>query len=123
MRLRLSCCLQSGRDLQEPLLERSRDRLEAVDGDAGLNQPAVDVGAGLVALDVGAKGQPKAVGQVLGRADSRMAGDDGQGSLGPCATTRPRSTIATASQIFSTSSSRCDDSSTVRPSSTNPRIM
>ena len=37
--------------------------------------------------------------------------------IGPCATTRPRSTIATASQIFSTSSSRCDESRIVRPSS------
>ena len=41
----------------------------------------------------------------------------------PATTTRPRSTIATGSQIFSTSSSRCDESRTVRPSATKPRII
>ena len=37
--------------------------------------------------------------------------------------TLPRSTMATASQVRSTSSSRCDDSTTVRPSATRDRIM
>ena len=37
--------------------------------------------------------------------------------------TRPRSTIATASQVRSTSSSRCDDSITVRPSSARLTII
>ena len=40
----------------------------------------------------------------------------------PCRMTRPRSTIATWSHVFSTSSSRCDERNTVRPSSTNARI-
>ena len=35
----------------------------------------------------------------------------------------PRSTMATASQVRSTSSRRCDDSTTVRPSATSDRIM
>ena len=42
-------------------------------------------------------------------------------SIGPCHTTRPSSTIATASQIFSTSSRRCEESTTVRPSPTSRR--
>ena len=37
--------------------------------------------------------------------------------------TLPRSTMATASQVRSTSSSRCEDSTTVRPSATSDRIM
>ena len=39
--------------------------------------------------------------------------------IGPCRITVPRSTMATASQVRSTSSSRCDDSTTVRPSATS----
>ena len=35
----------------------------------------------------------------------------------------PRSTMATASQVRSTSSRRCEDSTTVRPSATSERIM
>ena len=42
-------------------------------------------------------------------------------SIVPCATTRPLSTIAARSQVFSTSSSRCEESRTVRPSSTSER--
>ena len=37
--------------------------------------------------------------------------------------TLPRSTMATASQVRSTSSRRCEDSTTVRPSATRERIM
>src|SRR5215211_3405655 len=44
-------------------------------------------------------------------------------AIEPCMTTRPWSTIATASQIFSTSSRRCEESRTVRPSATKPRII
>ena len=36
---------------------------------------------------------------------------------------RPWSTIATASQVRSTSSRRCEDNTTVRPSATKDRIM
>ena len=43
--------------------------------------------------------------------------------IGPWRMTLPRSTMATASQVRSTSSSRCDDSTTVRPSATSERIM
>ena len=43
-------------------------------------------------------------------------------STAPCRMTRPRSTIAIWSHVFSTSSSRWDDRKTVRPSSTNARI-
>ena len=41
----------------------------------------------------------------------------------PCRTIRPRSTMATASHVRSTSSRRCDDNTTVRPSATRERIM
>jgi hypothetical protein len=45
-------------------------------------------------------------------------------ATGPCVTTLPRSTIAAASQVFSTSSSRCEEMNTVRPScSTIARII
>ena len=44
-------------------------------------------------------------------------------SMGPWRITRPWSTIATASQVRSTSSSRCEDSTTVRPSSARLAIM
>ena len=40
----------------------------------------------------------------------------------PAGSTRPWSTIATWSHVFSTSSSRCDERKTVRPSPTNARI-
>ena len=43
--------------------------------------------------------------------------------IGPWRTTVPRSTMATASQVRSTSSSRCEDSTTVRPSATSDRII
>ena len=43
--------------------------------------------------------------------------------IGPCRITLPRSTMATASQVRSTSSRRCDDSTTVRPSDTRDLIM
>jgi hypothetical protein len=78
VRLRLSCCLQSGRHLEEPLLERRRDRLEAVHCDAGLDEPAIDVGAGCLAIDVGVKGQADSVGERLGGANGRVTGDDAE---------------------------------------------
>ena len=43
--------------------------------------------------------------------------------IGPCRITLPRSTMATASQVRSTSSSRCEDRTTVRPSATSDRII
>ena len=43
--------------------------------------------------------------------------------MGPWRMTLPRSTMATWSQVRSTSSRRWEDSMTVRPSSTRPRIM
>ena len=43
--------------------------------------------------------------------------------IGPWRMTLPWSTMATASQVRSTSSSRCEDSMTVRPSSTRPRSI
>src|SRR5450759_398951 len=44
--------------------------------------------------------------------------------MAPCVTTLPRSTIAAASQVFSTSSSRCEEMNTVLPScSTIERII
>ena len=44
-------------------------------------------------------------------------------AIGPWRMTLPRSTMATASQVRSTSSRRWDDSTTVRPSATSDRIM
>ena len=44
-------------------------------------------------------------------------------AIGPWRITVPRSTMATASQVRSTSSRRCDDSTTVRPSDTSDVIM
>ena len=43
--------------------------------------------------------------------------------MGPWRMTLPRSTMATASQVRSTSSSRWDDRTTVRPSATRDRII
>ena len=43
--------------------------------------------------------------------------------IGPWRTTAPRSTMATASQVRSTSSRRCEDNTTVRPSATSERII
>ena len=43
--------------------------------------------------------------------------------IGPWRMTLPRSTMATASQVRSTSSRRCEDNTTVRPSATRERIM
>src|SRR5579872_2667696 len=43
--------------------------------------------------------------------------------MGPCLTTLPRSTMATASQVRSTSSSRCEERTTVRPSATSAESM
>ena len=44
-------------------------------------------------------------------------------AIGPWRMMLPRSTMATASQVRSTSSRRCEDSTTVRPSATRERIM
>ena len=44
-------------------------------------------------------------------------------AIGPCRMTLPRSTMATASQVRSTSSSRWDDRTTVRPSATRDWII
>ena len=57
------------------------------------------------------------------RPGARRTTPPAAGRSGPCRMTLPRSTMATASQVRSTSSSRCEDSTTVRPSATRERIM
>ena len=128
----ISDALQSRGDLEEALLERAVHRLEARHVDAGLDQRAVELapptpGARSVsrsppsaraasstsstpASSSSARSTSRALDDQLGLLVARELGDR------PAVTIRPPSMIAAASQVFSTSSSRCEERNTVRPS-------
>ncbi len=122
-------------DLEEALLEAVADGLEAHHADSRADERGVERRGG-----VGRAGQDDAQAVLGGMdlADELARRQRGQGELGvvdaqrsarapapapaassaigPCVTTLPRSTIAAASQILSTSSSRWEEMNTVRPS-------
>ena len=118
------------------------DGRDALDGDAVVEQPAQQRGDDLAidrrlgaerhaqaALVVGGAGHARDGGEQPGGLDGAVADDVDRAraaadelvdrALGD---DRPMSTIAARSQVFSTSSSRCEESSTVRPSATSSRI-
>jgi len=133
---------QPARHGQEPVLQRRLDLTQAVHVDPRRDKPPVDVGDGLARCSRGQGDGPSGVGEDGARGDAgcsmSWAARAGSAqstwttpapaprissSMGPWRITRPWSTIATASQVRCTSSSRCDDSTTVRPSPARPMIV
>ena len=119
---------KSAGDREEPHFERGLDVLEPVHRDPALHQQAVDLGDGVA---LGALGRemaepsgptctcaPNAV--PSSRCPARSGSEHSTWTskedpaisweIGPWRMTLPRSTMATASQVRSTSSRRCDDS-------------
>ena len=130
---------------QEALLEAVADRLQARHADAGPHEARVHLRRGLAARPQSTTRRPSSRAARLAHelaalracrapARRRRRRRSARGARrrrrrrarrsDPASTTLPRSTIAAASQIFSTSSSRCEEMNTVRPScSTIARII
>ena len=118
--------LQPGRDLQEPRFERGLDWLEPVDGYSAFDENAADLGDGVAAracgqrdaqpqrrrhgpgagTQGGAREQGHGPGRVRSIRPQARASPASSSVIGPCRMMRPRSTMATASQVRSTSSRR-----------------